>query len=80
MIPIVSYNFEGKTKYFNLSRDLAQPTITFAAINSHNEFESSYNGEDQDWSDYETMGYWGIEDESYRDAFDDDPEAYWNID
>lgn len=36
--------------------------------------------EDIDYSGYETMGYWGVNDEGLRDALDDDPDAYGNID
>ena len=35
---------------------------------------------DTDWTGYEEMGYWGIEDEDLRKAFDDDAEALGNID
>lgn len=44
------------------------------------ENENDKNGEATDWSYYDTTDYWNIDDEGLRDALDDDPDAYGNID
>lgn len=46
----------------------------------YKEFRTIDLAEDLDYTGYEEQGYWDISDEFDRDAFDDNPDARWNVD
>ena len=70
----------GVTKPYHRVPPKSVASFAYSVEDWSVEDTSDSNSEGNDWSGYETRDYWNIEDEYMRDAFDDDPEVYGNID
>ena len=70
----------GVTKPYHRVTPKSVASFAYSIEDWSVEDNSDYNSEETDWSGYETSDYWNLDDEYLRDALDDDPEAYGNID
>lgn len=68
------------TKPYNRIAPVSVASFAYSVEDSSAETLITEGARTTDWSGYETMGYWDIDDESLREGLDDDSEAYWNID